>query len=132
MSYNLSPGQRALLQQLLQMRQHELDRRIGLRSGGASRAEQARESLQQDGDDAPQRDAAREIELARADRDIEEQRFVNDALARIHDSRFGQCIDCGESIAFDRLKLEPWALRCVACEAKRESERGEVTRRSSI
>jgi DnaK suppressor protein len=132
MSYNLSPGQRALLQQLLQMRQHELDRRIGLRSGGASRAERARESLQQDGDDAPQRDAEREIELARADRDLEEQRFVNDALARIHDAKFGHCVDCGESIAFDRLKLEPWALRCVACEAKRERERGEVTRRSSI
>jgi DnaK suppressor protein len=132
MSYNLSPGQRALLQQLLQMRQHELDRRIGLRSGGASRVEQARESLQQDGDDAPQRDAEREIELARADRDLEEQRLVNDALARIHDAKFGLCVDCGESIPFDRLKLEAWALRCVVCEAKRERSSGEVTRRSTL
>jgi DnaK suppressor protein len=132
MSYSLSPGQRALLQQLLQMRQHELDRRIGLRSGGASRAEQAHESLQQDGDDAPQRDADREIELARADRDLQEQRLVNDALARIHDATFGQCVDGGETIAFDRLKLEPWALRCVACEAARERGRGDVTQRSTI
>jgi len=41
MVHALSPGQRALLQQLLQMRQHELDRRLALHTGGASRSEQA-------------------------------------------------------------------------------------------
>lgn len=131
MSYRLSPGQRALLQQLLQMRQHELDRRIALR-GGTSRSEQARDSLQLDGDDMPQRDAEREVELARADRDIEELGRVSDALARIHDAGFGDCIDCGQAIAFDRLKLEPWAQRCVPCEAQRERSQGKVTPRSTI
>jgi len=128
MSTFLSPGQRTLLQQLLQMRQHELDRRVALYQGGASRSEHASEVLQQDGDDAPQRDADREIDLARADRDIEELGAVSAALARIHDANFGQCVDCGNAIPFDRLKLEPWALRCVDCEAKRERSRsGGIT-----
>ena len=132
MSNFLTQGQRALLQQLLQMRMHELDRRVALRAGGASRSEEAREILQQDGDDAPQHDADREVALARADRDVEELGVVSTALARIHDADFGQCADCGEAIAFDRLKLEPWALRCVACEDRRERGRGAVTQRPSI
>ena len=132
MSPFLSPGQRALLQQVLQMRQHELDRRIALHPGGASRVEQARAGLQQDGDDAPQRDADREIDLARVDREIEELGAVSDALARVHDASFGQCADCGAAIPFDRLKLEPWALRCVACQGQRERSQGAVTRRSTI
>lgn len=132
MPHFLSAGQRALLQQLLEMRQHELDRRLALHRGGASRAEQAFEALQQDADDAPQRDAEREIDLARADREIEEQGIVSDALARAHDATFGQCVDCGQAIPFDRLKLEPWARRCVACEAARERLGGVPTRRPTI
>jgi DnaK suppressor protein len=132
MSHYLSPGQRALLQQLLQMRQHELDRRLALRAGGASRSEQAREVLQQDGDDAPQRDADREVDLARADRDMVELGAVSDALARVHDANFGVCVACGTAIAFDRLKLEPWASRCVPCEAERERRSGAVSPRSKI
>jgi RNA polymerase-binding transcription factor DksA len=101
---NLSTAQRALLQQLLQMRQHELDRRVAMHQG-VSRAEHAREVLQQDGDDAPQRAADREVDLARADRDMAE---------------LGRCADCGEAIPFERLKLEPWTMRCVGCTARRE------------
>ena len=99
---------------------------------GGSRSEAAREVLQQDGDDAPQRDADREIDLARADRDIEELGAVSHALARVHDAGFGLCSDCGQTIPFDRLKLEPWAVRCVACAAALEQRSGEVTQRSSI
>jgi DnaK suppressor protein len=128
----LSPGQRALLQQLLQLRQQELDRSVVRQQGGVSRSEHAREVLLQDGDDAPQRDADREIDLARADRDIAELGAVSDALARLHDSSFGRCVDCNQAIPFERLKLEPWALRCVGCEAQRERSRGEPTQRSTI
>ena len=99
---------------------------------GASRSEHARDVLQQDADDAPQRDADREIDLVRADREVAELGAVSDALARLHDSGFGYCVDCARAIPFDRLKLEPWALRCVDCEAERERSRGEVTPRPTI
>jgi DnaK suppressor protein len=132
MTNALSPGQRALLQQLLQLRQQELDRRVAAHQAGAGRAEHARELLQQDGDDAPQRDADREIELARADRELAELGAVSDALARVHDSDFGRCVDCGQAIPFERMKLEPWTRRCVNCEARRERGHGEPTKRSTL
>jgi RNA polymerase-binding transcription factor DksA len=38
----------------------------------------------------------------------------------LKEGRYGACSDCGEPIAFDRLKVEPWALRCIGCEGRRE------------
>ena len=43
------------------------------------------------------------------------------ALARLQDGRYGVCADCDAEIPFDRLKAEPWALRCVACETQAEA-----------
>ena len=117
MSHFLSSGQRALLQQLLQMRLHELERRAALRAG--------------DGDTA-RRSLDRALDLARAGHERTETGAVRDALARVHDATFGQCADCGSAIAFDRLKLEPWALRCGACETALEQRSGVVTPRSTI
>jgi DnaK suppressor protein len=121
MSSHLTAGQRAQLKERLELRQHELDRRLaGVLGSGGTRAAQARELLQQDGDDAPQRAADREIALARGDAEMRELGAVSQALRRLPLPEFGLCADCGGTIAFDRLQAEPWALRCVACEAARE------------
>lgn len=120
MSSQLTAGQRALLAAALTQRQHELDRRLAQHHGGVSRAEHAREVLLQDGDDAPQRDADREVDMVLSDLETQELGRVSEALRRVHAADFGQCTDCGEAIAFDRLKVEPWALRCVVCETQRE------------
>ncbi len=133
MSRFLSPGQRALLQQLLQMRLHELERRATLRAGDATTDAGDPLALEpQDGGDTARQAIDRELALARADLDRIETAAVRDALTRVHDAGFGQCADCGAPIAFDRLKLEPWALRCVACEAAREQRSGRVMPRSTI
>jgi len=131
MSQFLSPGQRALLQQLLQMRLHELERRAALRAGTGSLGE-ALELAPQDGGDVARQSLDRELELARIGHERVEIAAVRDALARVHDTGFGQCIECGEAIAFDRLKLEPWALRCVSCEAAQERHSGVVTARTTL
>jgi DnaK suppressor protein len=114
----ISAGQRSQLRELLELRQHELDRRIAGRGGG--RAQQANELLEQDGDDAPQRDADREVDLARSDAELQELGAISRALSRLDEPGFGRCIGCGQAIAFDRLRIEPWAMRCVRCEAARE------------
>jgi len=117
---HLTAGQRALLEAALVQRQHQLDRRLADHTGGLSRAEHAREVLLQDGDDAPQRENEREMDLALTDIETQELGAVSAALRRLHEPEFGQCADCASEIPFDRLKIEPWALRCVACESKRE------------
>jgi RNA polymerase-binding protein DksA len=119
-STHLTAGQRALLEAELLRRQGELDRQLAEHQGGLSRAEHAREFLAQDSDDISHREAEREIDMALGDREIAELGAVSAALRRLKEDRYGECSDCGEAIAFDRLKVEPWALRCVGCEGRRE------------
>ena len=40
------------------------------------------------------------------------------ALARIDDSSYGKCVDCGHEIPEGRLDARPDAARCVNCQAK--------------
>lgn len=124
MSTHLTAGQRALLEAALVQRQHQLDRQLAEHHQGLSRAEHAREVLQQDGDDAPQREGERTLDMALSDRGLQELGAVSDALARVHGADYGLCGDCGAEIPFDRLKVEPWALRCVPCEGQRERQGG--------
>jgi DnaK suppressor protein len=118
----LTPGQRAQLRERLELRQHELDRRVAAHTGAQGRATHAREVLLQDSDDAPQRDADREIDLALTDRELAELGAVSRALQRLDTASFGACAACHAPIPFDRLRIEPWAERCVACEGAREGK----------
>ena len=120
---HLTAGQHALLEAELVGRQRELDRRLAEHQGGLSRAEHARELLNQDSDDISHREADRELDMALNDRELAELGAVSAALRRLKEGGYGVCADCGEDIAFDRLKVEPWALRCIACESRREQSR---------
>lgn len=120
MNMRLTAGQRARLGELLQMRQHELQRQLREHHEGQSRVEHARQVLEQDGDDAPQRAGDREVDMALSDLDMQEASAIADALARLQTDGFGLCVQCGDAIPFDRLLVEPQALRCVPCEAARE------------
>jgi DnaK suppressor protein len=124
MSQHLTSGQRALLEAELVRRQHQFDAQLAAHHGGLSRAEHASVVLAQDGDDAPQREGEREIDLALSDRVIQELGSVSSAIRRVHADGFGLCADCGAEIPFDRLKAEPWATRCVACESAHEEAAG--------
>ena len=121
MSTHLTPGQRALMESALLERRRQLDRQIAEHLQGATRTEHAREALLQDGDDAPARDADREVDLARSDHDLAELGAVNDALGRLRTAKYGLCSDCGADIPFERLQHHPHVLRCVACQTALES-----------
>lgn len=122
MSTHLTTGQRAWLEAELVQRQHALDRQLREHHGGLTRAEHAAAVLAEDRDDAAQHEAERELDLALSDRELRESGAVSDALRRLRDGAYGRCSDCEADIPFDRLKAEPWALRCVACETVRERQ----------
>ena len=121
MTHHLTHGQRALLEAELVRRQHLLDARLAEHHQGLSRAEHASAVLAQDGDDAPQREGEREVDMALSDRTLVELGQVSAAMRRVQAEDFGVCTDCGVDIPFDRLKVEPWATRCVACESAQEA-----------
>lgn len=117
---HLTPGQQAMLAAELEQRQGRLRLRMAEHHGGMSRADHAHELLEQDGHDAPRREAERELDMAQSDRDTLEMAQVGQALERLKEGNYGRCGDCDEDIPFDRLKAEPWAARCVDCESVRE------------
>jgi DnaK suppressor protein len=53
-------------------------------------------------------------------RRVTEVRRLKAALARIERGEFGECLDCGESIAPARLKADPGATLCLNCASARE------------
>jgi DnaK suppressor protein len=59
--------------------------------------------------------------MALSDRTLVELGQVSAAMRRVQAEDFGVCTDCGVDIPFDRLKVEPWATRCVACESAQEA-----------
>ena len=122
MSDSISPDDLQQLQQSLQMRRSQLARQRDAQLGGKSRAEHARDVLLQDGDDETQRDAEREVDFARSDQDAVALVKIDRALQRLSLGSYGLCIDCGETIAIERLRLAPEVPRCVACEALLERD----------
>ena len=122
MSIPLTAGQRALLEAELQQRQRALSGQLAEHLHGQTRVERAADRLAQDGDDAPQRTPELAMAAALTEREQRELDAVAVALGRMAKGSYGTCPDCGIDIPFDRLKVEPWALRCVNCEARHEAK----------
>ena len=47
--------------------------------------------------------------------------MVENALSRIREGSFGECIHCGREINAKRLDAVPWTRHCIACQEKLES-----------
>jgi RNA polymerase-binding transcription factor DksA len=120
MPAHLTPSQRSELAALLQSRLQEIERQSTVHQEGLSLVEHAQQVLQQDGDDAPQRAGDRELDFAVSERDGQQLVALRRAQSRLNDADFGRCIDCGVHIPFERMRIEPEALRCVACESTHE------------
>jgi DnaK suppressor protein len=43
-------------------------------------------------------------------------RLIEEALARIQDGSFGECVNCGEEIQPKRLDAIPWTPHCIRCQ----------------
>jgi DnaK suppressor protein len=46
--------------------------------------------------------------------------MVENALARIREGSFGDCVHCGKEINPKRLEAVPWARHCIECQEKLE------------
>ena len=112
----ISQLQRITLVDVLRLRLTSMEQQSGTKLEDLTQAQHAYQVLQQDMDDAPQRSGEEEVDAAMADMDCREFSATTQALQRIHGADYGLCLDCHLSIAFERLQLEPQALRCVACQ----------------
>ncbi len=120
MHTHLTASQRTELATLLQAQLKAIERQSSAHREGLSLVEHAQQVLQQDGDDAPQRAGDREVDFAVSERDGQRLAGLRLAQSRLNAPDFGHCIDCGVHIPYERLRIEPEALRCVGCESTHE------------
>ena len=45
---------------------------------------------------------------------------VQDALDRMNEGTYGECVLCGEEMSPKRLEAVPWARHCIPCQEKQE------------
>lgn len=61
-----------------------------------------------------------DIDTALVDRQINEMRELEMSMKYLSELEFGDCIDCGNEIGFERLLAQPSAQRCVQCQSQYE------------
>jgi DnaK suppressor protein len=105
------------LEQLMNQREQLLAQMAEQRGGKVGRAEQASAHFDNSQDDSAQISTEREIEFALNEHELAELQAIEDALKRIHEGVYGLCLECGVSIAPQRLHAAPQALRCLACQS---------------
>jgi DnaK suppressor protein len=124
----LTPGQRAELEAALRARQRELraDVAAKLRPQDDPRLVGLRNRME-DTDDWAAADAMAAHDIALVSRDLAELANVEQGLTQIADGGYGDCVDCGNPIPYERLAAYPAAKRCVACQET--AERREKVRK---
>jgi len=65
-----------------------------------------------------------DLDHADMGRDLNELRELEAARNRLADGRYGTCDDCGGEIGYERLKANPAAVRCIACQTRHEKTYG--------
>jgi len=65
-------------------------------------------------------DLVADLDNAEVTRDLAELRELGAARARLADGTYGVCGDCGGDIPLARLRAQPAALRCIACQERHE------------
>ena len=61
-----------------------------------------------------------ELDRAEANRDVTELRALEAARQRLADGSYGTCADCAGEIGFERLQVNPAAVRCIRCQTAYE------------
>lgn len=68
-----------------------------------------------------------DMSICATEKSMAELRAVEAALVRIEDGTYGECTDCGGQIPFERLEAYPTAVRCTACQSRRENLRRDIS-----
>jgi DnaK suppressor protein len=101
--------------------QNEVQSRI--RDGRTDRSVDVRDDLEHS--DA---DIQGDIALSLLQMRTESLARIDEALVRLDAGKYGSCFECEEEISERRLRALPFAVRCQACEEKREQEQGRTRR----
>jgi len=128
---DLSSEQIATLKKILQAREQALREDIGreldLQEGYAEVSSEA-----PDTGDSSFADLTVDLGNAEVSRDLVELRAVQRAYVRIDKGTYGECLNCGFDIPYERLQVQPAAERCEPCQSQHEKTHMDAARGSTI
>ncbi len=72
-------------------------------------------------------DALQQQEMSKANliRNKKHLLSIQEALKRIDDKEYGECLECGNDISIGRLNIMPDATLCIGCKEKAEPKSGQ-------
>jgi|SRR6185312_4992822 len=109
----------------LEQRQHDL-RKVVTRTQEDGRI--ADSEAAQDIADRAANSYTKEFLFAQSNNDRQLLGMVENALGRIREGSFGECIHCGNEINPKRLEAVPWTRYCIQCQEKVEKGMLEESR----
>ena len=60
-------------------------------------------------------DLIADLDHAEVEREVGELRQLDAARSRMDEGSYGECVQCGADIQYERLRATPSALRCIDC-----------------
>lgn len=63
---------------------------------------------------------AKEFFFSRSDNDRSILQLINEALQRIEEESYGECVHCGKEVQQKRLEAVPWTRNCIECQELQE------------
>ena len=113
------------LKHMLIERRREMRRDVhGRISGGRRRTDQPKEV--EDDLEHSDADVQEDIELTLIQMRAETLTRIDEALVQLDAGQYGFCVECEGEIAGPRLRALPFAVRCQACQEKRERQEGHA------
>lgn len=73
-----------------------------------------------------------DLENAALTRDLHELQAIQRARSRIEKEVYGECIECGFEIPFERLSVQPAAERCAPCQDMYEKTHADAMKGVSL
>ncbi len=118
----ISSGRYDELKKLLEDRRREIMSQVHEKIRGV-RTESSGKKMSEvfDAGESSESDIQEDIEFALIQMKTETLSKINEALTRLEEGAYGNCFECGDEIAPQRLRALPFAVRCKDCEQAREN-----------
>ncbi len=128
---NLTQTQLQQLQQLLDARESDLEQHLEREDGEKDDFLQLASEVP-DSADSSFATLTIDLDNASAGRDLGALRAVEAARQRMHSGDYGDCVQCGMEIPFERLVVQPTAMRCAPCQDNFERTHAESSNRPTL
>ena len=77
---------------------------------------EADREVSQDPADKASNSYTKELLFSQSTNERNTLRLIQEALGRIEEGSYGECINCGEEIGAKRLEAIPWTPHCIRCQ----------------